>query len=201
MRGTKGPFLIRLFGWSEGQFLIAELPSGNAEWRSGDKAIVRFILEGRALGFRTRVLSGQSKPDPIIFLEYPERIEVQSLRRHPRAPVTGVGQIMSMRTTKTVEIHLDDLSASGGGGFIDDASYDIAKDDKVKAELNVIGMDPPLTGLVAHVRIVKEIDHSTGKRRFVGLEFEWTEESRGHQGRIVSFVDARLEALGQKPDG
>ena len=72
----------RILGWKVGRFVLVELPSrdGRAvEVRTGATCVVRYMREGRVVGFATTISRVQFTPDALLF-------SVSQIRRGSAAP-------------------------------------------------------------------------------------------------------------------
>ena len=76
-------------GCKEQEYLILEPPNKQALkfFPEETACIVRFIREGKAIGFQTHVLGVIRSPFPLIFLSFPDGIESAKLRNSVRYPV------------------------------------------------------------------------------------------------------------------
>lgn len=64
---------------------------------SDNTVIARFLLEGTVMGFSAKIIRSLQVPFPLIFFNYPKKLECLDLRRHRRVPccipaATAVGQ-------------------------------------------------------------------------------------------------------------
>ncbi len=77
----------RLIGLKPGKFLIFDMPlfDGTSAFTvSGEPCVVRFVDEGRVVGFTSRVIQIHYDPAPLLFLEFPPDVEKINLRAKPR---------------------------------------------------------------------------------------------------------------------
>lgn len=77
-------------GYKTGQWVIIDQPLHNDRPIPLDveiEVMVRFIIEGKAFGFKSEIMGLAKRPFPLVFLAYPENVESSNLRRDERYPV------------------------------------------------------------------------------------------------------------------
>lgn len=188
----------RLLGWSEGDFLLTELPyhEGRAiEFRPGILCVVRFVKSGRVFGFRTETIKGQFSPMPLLFLGFPTEIEELSLRRSPRVPVT-------LKATLWPGDHPDalimgvikDISLSGCGIEVTAPSPRLVPEASVTLDVNLpgIGLPTKLAGVVRNI-VSKPTHGVTNPARIqVGIEFRFSPAEPQVAASVEQFVTEQL---------
>ena len=101
-----------VLGWRRGSLLMITVPLHDNRpviALPGAKIIMRYILEGVAYGFATRLSAKLQNPLPMWVLEYPTDVETRNLRRSPRVALS-----IPMRDAATgAEFVTVDLSAHG----------------------------------------------------------------------------------------
>jgi hypothetical protein len=108
-------FRTILTGLERGAFLLARLPRIQGivdELYTGRAVRVRYIHEGNALGFATKVAQAQVRPYRIFFLEYPEFVEVLNLRGERRVDCF-IPARLRMGTDHDYEGMITNLSTGG----------------------------------------------------------------------------------------
>jgi len=107
-----------LVGWIHEKLMITTVPYDSRLLiiSKGTELIVRYLLEGRVYGFKTRLLHKQTDPTALWMLEYPDIIEIKNLRRSPRIPLFLEVFTSEGRTWNTV-----DISAHGACLAVDQA--------------------------------------------------------------------------------
>jgi c-di-GMP-binding flagellar brake protein YcgR len=163
----KDRFDITIRGWEEGKFVLADMPDEkkSAEiFRIGSEWVARYILSGKAFGFKTHVIKVQFDPKPLVFFRYPESIEALTIRKYKRINIFLIGSIE--RTAKDgtvqdkVECVIRDLSR---GGCLIDTRTNLSAGDKVLASFvlpNGASVDK-MPGEVRNVRASGD-DHFAG---------------------------------------
>ncbi|MBU0514289.1 MAG: flagellar brake protein [Proteobacteria bacterium] len=77
----------KVIGVKSERYLILEMPlhDGTAAFTvSGGPCIIRFVDQGRVVGFSTEVIQIHYDPSPMLFVAYPEELEEVTLREAPR---------------------------------------------------------------------------------------------------------------------
>jgi c-di-GMP-binding flagellar brake protein YcgR len=105
-----------LVGWEKDSFFIARVPySGGKPLQvsKNDGCIVRFMKEGEVYGFQTEVLSYQFYPVPLVFFKYPQNIEFIEIRKSKRYKANIPLKLMHLKSKKSREARIVDLSETG----------------------------------------------------------------------------------------
>ena len=87
---TKSKWSVMLIGARPGRYLITEMPRGGGapvKLDEGSRWSANFISRGTLFSFNTEVIWAIFRPVPLLFLHYPEEVEVASLRLGKRYPV------------------------------------------------------------------------------------------------------------------
>jgi c-di-GMP-binding flagellar brake protein YcgR len=83
------------------------------ELKSNDTCTIRFLKDGVAYGFKSRVISVQFYPFPLMFIKYPDKIETLQLRVAPRFRVERPAKIFDATGVMLSEAVLVDISSGG----------------------------------------------------------------------------------------
>ncbi|MEW6264653.1 MAG: flagellar brake protein [Thermodesulfobacteriota bacterium] len=86
----EGKYTTFFRGYKNKDYLILDHPVKEgklAPIADDTPCIIRFIHEGNIIGFRSRVLGVIRTPYPLIFLRYPQSVEMSRLRKFDRYPV------------------------------------------------------------------------------------------------------------------
>lgn len=132
---AKTRFQSPLIGMKEGKYLLAELPSLTRHGNLRDQLlpeqelIVRTICEkttGECLGFKSFIYGKLRVPDQLLFLSFPNNVQIHELRNEKRLLVTQQAQLVMGELL--VQGMMIDLS---GGGcrfeFADTATVEFTK--------------------------------------------------------------------------
>lgn len=79
-------------GFVKGKFLVTSIPLASGVNRqqllqhlyNGNGVTVRYLRDGSVMGFKSVILQVLFSPFPLLFLEYPLRVESVNLRKFPR---------------------------------------------------------------------------------------------------------------------
>ena len=113
--GLRKRFKSQFIGMDRGRFIIARLPA-NPEIRQqlniGSELTTRYLhAGGKIYGFQTSVLAMEVRPFPLLFLKYPESVEVLSLRRFERVQCFTPATLFHQ--SKELKAVIVDISAGG----------------------------------------------------------------------------------------
>ncbi len=106
-----------LIGLEEGEFLILKLthcdPCGmlSSDKVSGSIILVRYMFHGAIYGFKTKVLNMIYRPERMIFVEYPTKIEEHNVRTEQRYDCVMQAECTSGEMT--TELIITDISVKG----------------------------------------------------------------------------------------
>lgn len=189
-----------LLGWKEGEFVISGLPYQEGQpvdCRPGHPCVVRYIHEGKVVGYRSEIRGGQLSPEPLLFLSFPDRIEEILLRKHPRIPLHQPIMIRSealpgaasapFQEPPVVGV-LQDLSIAGCRAALTGSARWVRPGAAVRLEFELpgIGHVTNLSGLVKNLS-------GSAVRPLIGLEFQFyrTEyiEFRGWGGTVQKAIE------------
>lgn len=189
-----------LLGWKEGAFVISGLPyldGSPVECRPGSPCVVRYMHDGKVVGYRSEIRGGQRSPEPLLFLSFPDRIEEILLRQHPRIPLHQ--PVSLMRDDPEAQAQspfpeapftgvLRDLSVAGCRVALAGPCPALAAGTPLRLEFEL-----PAVGHVANLAgIVKNVSGQPG-RLLVGIAFQFyrTEyiEFRGWGGTVQKAIE------------
>src|SRR5690606_31216752 len=77
-------------GWVKGEYILMDLPAAPDEAScilKGAACVVRFVHEGAACGFSSKILDWCDMGLPFFRIDWPENIKVLHVRKHARIPV------------------------------------------------------------------------------------------------------------------
>lgn len=185
--------LVDLLGWHPEHFIVVSMPD-TSQIRSKDRVILRFVHKGQAVAFRTRVISGQKNPHPLLFLGFPERAEMVCLRNNPRATVSGKATLSLLGDDSGHVMLVDDLSTTGMGGVIASQEMVVQAGLAVMIKLDIQGMGE-MPAIPAIIRSVRQDETSSTNRTRLGIEYMWTDtvEDQSKQQQIQDLVNRLVE--------
>ena len=183
-----------LLGYRAGRFLLVELPSvdGRALVVTPESQVrVRYLLDGRLLGFSCSSIRVQFSPEKLMFLTYPKRVDQLALRRHERVRVSlptlvRVGDDPDQHTVET-----RDVSLSGCGIVFGPEVGTVDRETKLTLYFKT-PQDQTLYKARAWVRTVKARRDGSF---WVGCEFEFRPGEEETQTMIQRLVLSRTGML------
>ena len=88
VEGVYGHLKSELIGYHGGRYLVLRTPVGptglSGKLFRGNTLVVRYLEEGRAIGFQTTILSSTLEPEPLLFVACPKLLQERSLRQAQR---------------------------------------------------------------------------------------------------------------------
>ncbi len=120
-----------LVGLSEGAYLILYAPlSHHAKKKTGRKNVVtaRYVFQGQVFGFKSQILDYIIYPAALLFLSFPEKIEVLELRREPRIPsffpaILKAGEIPANGAVVDLSPSGCRVALNNGDGLVDKEAF------------------------------------------------------------------------------
>jgi hypothetical protein len=168
-----------LLGWREGSWLVCEWPfqlGQPVECSPGATCLIRYVHQGKMIGFRSAVISAHESPFPFLLLSYPAQREEMPLRRHSRVAINEpvLVRTISGANTRRPELPdrigglLRDLSAEGCCLSVQRPLQDFFPGMLVRVEFEVMGVGhiSSLGGIVRNIS-------PAGAGTEVGLEFRF----------------------------
>jgi c-di-GMP-binding flagellar brake protein YcgR len=140
-----------------GVYLICSAPSIPglyAKLRDHNQVIVRYVHKGAVYGFRCTLLGLMNEPFRLIFLSYPDNIEVIKLRKNDRIPCMMPASVKLNGVTFKGLVR--DLSMEGCGMAFSTTSEDRLSELSLPIEaalsLQILGSQITVGGEVVNVR-------------------------------------------------
>jgi c-di-GMP-binding flagellar brake protein YcgR len=92
LNGLDFKLTASVVGFVKSKFLVTSIPLATGLNRqhllqhlyNGNGVTVRYLREGSVMGFKSEILQVLFSPFPLLFLEYPARVESVNLRKFPR---------------------------------------------------------------------------------------------------------------------
>jgi c-di-GMP-binding flagellar brake protein YcgR len=170
--GFAGSYGSTLVGMERNRYLICTAPPLPSLWavlNEWNQIIVRYVVQGTVYGFKCSLLGVTEKPERLVFLSYPENIEVVNLRQHERVSCLIPGEMKLEE--KTFRGALVDLSM-GGCRFVFSSNDDGDKQAiRLKKEAYLSCQMPGLqTSHVLSMTVVSIV--AKGRRVSVGGSFK-----------------------------
>ncbi len=198
--GTGAQYGASLLGWKQRSWIVCEWPFHFGQpipCAAGTVCLLRYIYEGKMIGYRTEVLHAQLQPFPFMLLAFPSVLEEVPLRKHGRVsaqePIVllqmepGIRHHTSSHSTRIGGI-LMDLSASGCAVLLQRPMQDFFPGMVLRVEFEIVGIGHVnnLTGVVRNVSMQADGTHLGLEFRFDGKE---TIEYRGWGGSVKKTLE------------
>ncbi len=197
---TGAQYGASLLGWKQGCWIVCEWPFHFGQPIScgtGTACLLRYIYEGKMIGYRSEVLHAQLQPFPFLLLAFPSALEEVPLRKHGR--VSAQEPIVLLHVDNAVPNQkfgisspigglLTDLSASGCAVLLQRPMQDFFPGMVLRAEFEIVGTGHVnnLTGVVRNVSMQADGTHLGLEFRFDGKE---TIEYRGWGGSVRKALE------------
>lgn len=107
-----------LIGWEPDAFLVTGIVQSSGktgQLKAGERCMMRFLKEGVAYGFETKILAINFNPFPVMFSKYPKVIEQFTVRKFSRVKVNLPAQLLDGDGRFVAETTITDISAGGCG--------------------------------------------------------------------------------------
>jgi c-di-GMP-binding flagellar brake protein YcgR len=168
-----------LLGWKERTWLICEWPFhfGQAvACEAGTRCLVRYLVDGKLIGYESEVRTTQTTPVPLLYLAFPQAVEEIHLRKHVRVSsnepvfliqVDGQGSArVDPNGNSTMGGLVQDLSAAGCRVVVQQLRPTMHQGSTVQLEFELIGIGhvSNLTGVIKNVA-------EQGNAKSIGIEF------------------------------
>jgi hypothetical protein len=190
-----------LLGWKERAWLICEWPFhfGQAvPCEAGTRCLVRYLVDGRLIGYESEVRTTQTSPVPLLYLAFPQTVEEIHLRKHVRVPsneplllihVDGRGAVcVDSKGDSTMGGLVQDLSVAGCRVTFQQPRLNLQQGSTVQLEFELIGIGhvSNLTGVIKNVA-----EHESTKSIGVEFCFDGKEciEYRGWGGSVQKAIE------------
>jgi len=190
-----------LLGWKERAWLICEWPFhfGQAvPCEAGTRCLVRYLVDGKLIGYESEVRTTQTTPVPLLYLAFPQTVEEIHLRKHVRVPsnepllltrVDGTGAVcVDSKGDSTMGGLVQDLSVAGCRVVFQQSRLTFLLGSTVHLEFELIGI-----GHVSHLTgVIKNVaEHENTKS--IGIEFSFDGkgciEYRGWGGSVQKAIE------------
>lgn len=190
-----------LLGWKERTWLICEWPFhfGQAvPCETGTRCLVRYLVDGKLIGYESEVRSAQTAPVPLLYLAFPQTVEEIPLRKHER--VSSNEPLLLIHVDRQGAACVDPKGDSTIGGLVLDLSVagcrvvvqqlrsTVHQGSTVHLEFELIGIGhvSNLTGVIKNVA-------EQGNTTSIGIEFRFDGkaciEYRGWGGTVQQAIE------------
>jgi c-di-GMP-binding flagellar brake protein YcgR len=173
-------------GVKDQDYLIIDHPKLNGRlvpMSEDSSCIVRFIHQGKVIGFRSKVESTLLRPRALIFLQFPEEIETAKLRKSDRYPVQLEAWCATeKRNGRPPTDHRDHVLNISQGGCMVAVRDDYPMGGKVYLTVLLPEL-PPVNDLPTIVK------RSVRKKDFFEIGLEFVDHSEPAYHKIQSFLN------------
>jgi len=162
LEGEKKRLTSELMGVEEDKYLVIKSPSlqymshvSNLLYE-GNTVIVRYLYKGTVFGFKSRIKYVITNPIKLLILEYPKKIENQSLREHIRVDCYLPASVGI--TGNTIEGTIIDISREG-------YQFTVEK-SKIESSLKIFQVENE-TSVSFKLPGVEKVLTVTGKQKYI----------------------------------
>lgn len=197
---TRAQYGSSLLGWKEKGWLICEWPFHLGQpvpCSPGTVCLLRYLYEGKLIGYRSEVLSTHLQPFPFLLLAFPVSLDEVSLRKHSRIQANeptvlchvsaGLPGTQPAAATRIGGL-LMDLSPCGCAVLLQRPVQDYSLGMVLRLEFEIVGVGH-VSNLAA---VVRNISMDTGGTH-LGLEFRFDGkeaiEYRGWGGSVQKALE------------
>lgn len=184
-----------LIGWQRDVFLITDfVPSAgkSGHLKINDRCKMRFLKDGIAYGFETKIISISAHPFPVMFLTYPGEIEHFAIRKFNRIKSNFQAHFLDERGTYIADATITNISAGGCGLNIPaQEAGELTSKNSYKIKFSILDTDMCLGCAIRKMRTVKGTS-------CLGVEF--SNISPAEKEKINLFLDICTNILTSKTD-
>ncbi len=198
---TKAQYGSSILGWKQDGWLICEWPFHLGQpvpCNPGTRVLLRYIYQGKMIGYHSEVLTTHVQPFPFLLLSFPAGLDEVPLRKHGRMaaqePVMlrhvndGLPLSAAARLTQIGGL-LVDLSVTGCAILIQRPVKEFVPGMVLRVEFEIVG-----TGRVGNLAGVVRNMSTQGGETHLGLEFRFdgkeTIEYRGWGGSVKNALES-----------
>jgi len=182
-------FKLTLIGYDTGKYLILKYPAqaGRNDYSDilveGNGAIVRYIIEderGECVAFSTNILAISFRPERLIYLAYPKKIESRQLRETSRLPTHIPAKVslhkgeLDADNKSLLQGLIIDISPSGCRFAIHVSSGFVA----LRKRQVFVHILSPLDNKPVIISSYIRNNQMRGERLSVGIEFDISEQEK-----------------------
>lgn len=198
---THAQYGSSILGWKQGSWLICEWPfhlGTPVPCGPGSGVLLRYIYQGKMIGYRSEVLTTQIQPFPFLFLTYPSSLDEVALRKHSRMQASepillrhaNDGLPVSASGTLThIGGLLTDLSIAGCAILLQRPVQEFLPGMVLRVEFEIVG-----TGRVGNLACLIRNVSMQGSDTLLGVEFRFdgkeTIEYRGWGGSVQKAIES-----------
>jgi len=196
---TRAGYGSSLLGWKEKGWLICEWPfhlGQPVSCRPGSVCLLRYLYEGKLIGYRSEILSAHLQPFPFLLLAFPISLEEVSLRKDCRIQASeptvlcrvSNGLPASRHTATRIGGLVMDLSPNGCAVVLQRPMQDYSLGMVLRIEFEIVGVGH-VSNLAA---VIRNMSMESGGTQ-LGLEFRFDGneaiEYRGWGGSVQKALE------------
>ncbi|MFO8032068.1 MAG: flagellar brake protein [Desulfohalobiaceae bacterium] len=190
--GETSNIRTEVLGYSSENFIIISAPLiPGIRQKALDKrsVIVRYFSDGIVYGFESSLINYLNKPEPLLFITYPDNIEVMELRKNKRVNCNMPAKVYLQ--DDPYQGLIVDISLEGCRIFIDELKN--SEISKIEKEESIYLDLFPLTGEenIQAKGIIKNINAQKSSL-FLGIQFDSQTESLKPISDYLAYVENLL---------
>jgi len=186
-----------VIGWEPEAFILtglAHLSGKSGHLKAGEPCKIRFLKEGVAYGFQTRIAAVIASPLPIVFFRFPKTIEQFKIRKFERIKSNFPAILLDTAGAWIADATVTDISEGGCGMTVPAAQgMQLACEKEYKIAFKIMETDVRFCCTVRKMKISKDT-------RCLGVEF--CRITKQEREKIKLFLEvcsniftARLDSL------
>lgn len=198
---TKAQYGSSILGWKQDGWLICEWPFHLGKpipCDPGTRVLLRYIYQGKMIGYHSEVLTTHVQPFPFLLLTFPAALDEVPLRKHCRMPAKepivlrhvndGLPVSAAAGLTQIGGL-LVDLSVTGCAIILQRPVKEFAPGMVLRVDFEIVG-----TGRVGNLAGLVRNIATQGDETHLGLEFRFdgkeTIEYRGWGGSVKQALES-----------
>jgi c-di-GMP-binding flagellar brake protein YcgR len=184
-----------LIGWERDLYLITGIVQSagkTGQLKVNDRCKMRFLKDGTAYGFETKILAINFNPFPVMYSKFPKVMEQSIVRKFDRIKANIPARFLDMDGNFIAAATITDISAGGCGLEIPvREGKELACENTYKIIYRAMESDIQLCCAIRKMRTVKNT-------LMLGIEF--IDISRAEGDKIKSFMDVCTNIITAKMD-
>ncbi len=191
----KSYLTTHLVGWEPDVCLITGVvqSSGNTpKLKVNDYCKMRFLKDGIAYGFETKIIAISYNPLPLMFTQYPKDVQNYAVRKFDRLKVNLPACLSVLGDRHMMDATITDISAGGCGLLLPIREEDELTSEKIYSiTFNAMDSHMQLSCSIRKIRTARD-------KREVGVEF--VNVSPEEQEKIRLFLEGCNNAIASRTD-
>ncbi|MGN0920926.1 MAG: flagellar brake protein [Cellvibrio sp.] len=190
--GLPERFSCQLVGCLPDRSVLVTVPKKAGQllrFRSGQKVVIRFIVDNGVGVFVSQVETQSADPYPLLHLIYPEKVTFKAIRNSVRVRTNLSAKIASSNGDEAVAVTIVDISETGCRIVADHLELEESSPASLQLTINVQSISRVLN--VACI-VRSKLTDSGGDQVVLGIEFDYSNLNEETKLALLAFVYAEI---------